>query len=301
MRTPTDCTLLFLSHLASNDLHERIVTACRQIRRYAARGPGRAAGIFTFDEEIDALCTPLKQYRTAWRQEYASAWEIIYGRRFNLENHEGPAADSSELEWLYAPLLYFLKRYQPGCSLLETSLDGWFDGRKVQSYPNIIFRVYNGDKEPCHRCRVTLSHFYTRLGKNLLEWRHWEAFVNGFHPKLFRLAGIGRDELFADAGRLPAFFDKLLAVRNERTTSGFGGSQSDLIHSSGTVRKRQQTAQQKSDAYRIRIEPQRRRTDAEIAAIVFPNCKGFCSRNRHNRMIGIHRNGQLRWRGECNI
>src|SRR5205085_10072380 len=87
--------------------------------------------------------------------------------------------DAWEWTFYYAPLLFFLRRYREGCLLLETALGFWCSRRKVRSY-DILFYVYNADEQPSNRCRVTLSHFYERLGKSLREWQHWEAFVNGF-------------------------------------------------------------------------------------------------------------------------
>jgi hypothetical protein len=46
---------LYLCRLQINDMHERIVAACHQIRRYAARGPGPTEGLFTFSIEIESL------------------------------------------------------------------------------------------------------------------------------------------------------------------------------------------------------------------------------------------------------
>jgi hypothetical protein len=56
-----------LNHLRMNGAQERIVTACRTIRRYAARGPGEAAGLLTYSYELDAFCE-LRKFDIAWRQ-----------------------------------------------------------------------------------------------------------------------------------------------------------------------------------------------------------------------------------------
>lgn len=42
---------LFLCHLLIKRAHERIVEVCPIIRRFAARGPGRSEGGFTFSIE----------------------------------------------------------------------------------------------------------------------------------------------------------------------------------------------------------------------------------------------------------
>jgi hypothetical protein len=243
---------LYLCRLRMNHRHERIVAVCPRIRRYAVRGPGPTAGLFTFSFEIDSLCD-LKDYPAAWRRLRLRE-EIVYGERLDFRNREWSSADAWELAFSYAPLLFFLGRYRRGCALLETSLGFSLGGGKTRSF-DILFHVYNGDEEPWNRCRVTLSHFYRRLGKDLRQWRDWEAFVNGFHARLFRLSSVRRDDLLADPGRLAVFFDKLIEVRAERTTSGVGGGQSDLIESAAKVRKRQEATRQKLDEFKKRIKP----------------------------------------------
>lgn len=261
---------LYLCHLRMNHEDERVVAACPQIRRYAARGPGLAEGLFTFSFEIDSLCD-LKDYRAAWRRLRLRE-EIIFGERFDLRSRKWSRADGHELEFWYAPMMFFLGRIGQGCELLETSLGFWFVDEKVRSF-DILFRVFNGDEEPTDRCRVTLSHFYGRLGKDLRQWRHWEAFVNGFHPRLFRLSGVRSDELMADPARLGPFFDKLMELRAERTTSGFGGSQSDLVESAAKVKKRQDATQQKLDEFHERIKPTQDRMNSKLQEL-FPELHG---------------------------
>ncbi len=202
---------LYLARLQVAGSPERIVAVCPQIRRYASRGPGAIEGAFTFDFEIDALCD-LEDYKTAWRR-LRRREVIVFGERFDLRRRKWSKIEGYELGSLYAPLLYYLGRYSQGCALLDAFFNFCFDGKKADSY-YLLNRVYNGDEEPWHRCRVTLSHFYGRLGKSLSEWRHWEAFVKGFHPQLFRLSAIRHGELLANPGQLPAFFDRLRDLRD---------------------------------------------------------------------------------------
>lgn len=262
---------LYLVRLQINDRHEQVVAVCPRIRRYATRGPGPTEGLFTFSFEIDSLCA-LKDYKAAWRRLRLRE-EIIFGERLDLRRREWSSADGWELAFSYAPLLFFLGRYRQGCALLETSLGFWFGRRMTQSF-DILFHVYNGNKEPWHQCQVTLSHFYNRLGKNLRQWRHWKAFVNGFHPRLFRLSGVHRDELMAEPERLGLFHDKLMEVRAERTTSGVGGSQSNLIDSAAKVRKRQEATQRQRDKFNERIKPVQERTNRKLQEL-FPELQGL--------------------------
>jgi hypothetical protein len=258
--------------------HERIVAACRAIRRYAASGPGVEAGLFTYSHEVLALWE-LRRYADAWRRA-RERHAIVFGERLDLRREGWPIEMASLLEYDYAPILYFLGRYRTGCSLLETALDFRFDGTKVRSY-DLLFRIDNGDAEPQHLYQVTLKHFYDRLGRELREWRHWGAFVEGFHPRLFRLAGVPREELLADASRLTAFVDRLLEVREERVTSGVGGSQSDLVDSPAKVRRRQEALTERLEQHVERTAPARERIDAkletrfpELAALRRPPLRG---------------------------
>jgi hypothetical protein len=254
-----------------NRLHERVVAVCPQIRRYAARGPGPTEGLFTFSFEIDSLCD-LEDYETAWRR-LRRREEIAFGERLDLRSRKWAKTVGWELAFSYAPLLFFLGRYRQGCALLETFLDFWFRGTKPRSF-DILFHVYNEDQEPRNRCRVTLSHFYRWLGKDLRHWRHWEAFVNGFHPRLFRLSGVRRDELMADPERLAVFFDRLMEMWDERTISGTSSGQSDLIESAAKVRKRQEARQRKLDEFRERIKPVQKRTNRKLNEL-FPELRGL--------------------------
>ncbi|HEY2252873.1 MAG TPA: hypothetical protein VGH74_17500 [Planctomycetaceae bacterium] len=225
--------------------------------------------MFTFSDEIDALCE-LEKYKEAWRQLRLRE-DVIYGRRFDIASAQGPFDNPYELEWHYAPLLFFVKRYEEGCSLLETALDVRFVRHKLDSY-DVLFRVYNDDERPWHRCRVTLSHFYGRLGKNLVEWRRWEAFVYGFHPKLFRLAGVSRKQLLADAGRLPDFFDTLLAIREERVPTRISKGLADLIDSPRKVKSRQNAIRKASHVVDERNDAKRKRRHAKLREL-FPELR----------------------------
>jgi hypothetical protein len=252
-----------------NSLHESVVASCRQIRRYADRGPGRTEGLFTFGFEIDSLCE-LKNYQTAWRQLRLRERAAL-GRRLDIARRNWSAEDAWELAFSYAPLLYFLGRYRLGCELLETSLDFWFDGNKGQSY-NILFRICNRDEEPRNRARVTLTHFYDRLDKSLSEWRHWQKFVNGFPPRLFRIAGVKCEELLANSDLLLEFFDALSSVTGSRTTSGVTRGQTDLLESPAKVKKWQDATRAKME--RFRSDPARERFNSTLQRL-FPDLAGL--------------------------
>jgi hypothetical protein len=246
---------LYLLRLQTNGLHDRVIAACRRIRSYAARGPGLRAGLFTFHFELDSLVAR-QNYQAAWRQlQLRDA--IARGRCVPMERRRWSAKDRWELAYSYAPLLYFLDRVPLGCKLLEMSLGFWLRGTKRRSY-DILFHVYNGEDRPRVLPRVTLAHFYRRLGKDLKQWRHWPAFVNGFSPQLFGIAGIERRALLEDPAKLGVFFASLMQVRDKRVTSGVTRGQADLTESSAKVKKWQDGTAARIQ--RHRSEPARERT-----------------------------------------
>lgn len=225
---------LYLAHLSTHNLVERVVFASRKIRRFAASGPGSKDGLFTFSHEIDALYD-LKKYQVAWRQIQLRD-SIACGQRFNFTDRVWTGKDSFLLETDYAPIQYFLKRYSFGCSLLESGLNFWFKHRGFDSY-DILNRVYNGDQVPWHRCRVTLANFYDRLGKRLSDWQHWSEFASSFHPKLYRLGGVSRRKLLTDSDSLPQFFGNLARQQVRRIFTQDGKIRSYLTASSPTFLK----------------------------------------------------------------
>ena len=168
---------LYFGLLQMHHRHERIIAVCPRIRRYAARGPGPEEGLFTFFNEINALCE-LGKYQAAWRRLRLRD-KMAFGKSFDLRNRKWTGADAWELTYSYAPQLYLLGRYRQGCELLETALRFYFRRRKVQSL-DMLCHIYNGDDVPSHRFRVTLSHFYRRLGKDLRQWRYWARFIDGW-------------------------------------------------------------------------------------------------------------------------
>ena len=93
---------LYLVRLQMNGLHDRAVGACRPIRRYAARGPGRRAALFTFSFEVDALVKQ-RNYLAAWRQVQLRD-QIIRGRRIALNRRKWSPKDFSQL--YYPPLIW---------------------------------------------------------------------------------------------------------------------------------------------------------------------------------------------------
>jgi hypothetical protein len=265
----------YLLKLEMAGRHNRIVTACRVIRGHASRCGCPNDGLFTFHMEINALCD-LKDFKSAWRQ-FRLYERIAYGKQ-NDARRRWTLKDVPLLTFSHAPLLYFLGRYREGCKALETALGVLCNQGKSKSY-DLLFSIYNGEPTPTHRFRVTLSHFYDRLGLNLRDWKHWRSFVDGFHSRLFRIAKVSREELSASADHLPTFFNNLMTIREKRTPTGIGGSQSDLIESASKVGKRQEALQSRLDEFAERIKPVRRRSD-QMRRKLFPELRQSAARKK---------------------
>lgn len=232
---------LYLATLMKHDQNQQIVEACSVIRRYAARGPGTSAALFSYWIERYALCE-LKQYDLAWRQ-LLRAEEIETGERIDWRRRQWSPKDYRKLIYDYAPLLYFRGRYRAGCELLELGLGFMLNWPELKSI-YILHNVYNNDRSPSIPARVTLTHFYRRLGKNLDEWPKWERFLNGFDERIFSIIGVSREELISNPRRLKRFFDNLIKAKEER---GVGFNEEDLVESLKKVRKRQKARLRESN------------------------------------------------------
>lgn len=92
---------------------------------------------------------------------------------------------------------------------------------------------------PTRTYDVTLWHFYQALGRDLRTWPLWNAFIDGFDPKLFEHSGIGQEALRQDPQRLGPFFAWIIRTRNERTFSGTTAGEKDVTESKSKVRRRQ--------------------------------------------------------------
>lgn len=260
---------IYLARLQMNGLHDRAISACPQIRRYAAQGPGRRAGLFTFSFEVDCLVRQ-KAYSTAWRRVQLRD-QIIRQRRIPIARRRWTPKDFWELCFTYAPLMYFLERHAFGRSLLETALGFWYRRPDADSF-DILFHVCNADDEPRILPRVTLTHFYRRLGRDLGQWILWPRFVDGLAAPLFRIAGVKRKALLGDPSQLAMFFANLMRVRDARTTSGVTRGQADIIESPAKVRQWQDATRDKSA--RFRSDPARMRTQATLLQY-FPELEGL--------------------------
>ncbi|HQR08407.1 MAG TPA: hypothetical protein PLN21_16375 [Gemmatales bacterium] len=187
---------IFIAQLMIDERHERIIEACRRIRRYAAQGPGAQEGVFTFMFEIWAL-VELKRYATAWRQLQLHD-RIVHGGPLDYQRHQwDPHRYPYELIHRHAPLLYYTGRWKLGCLLMEQGLATWFKMSQHVS-DNLYRNVLAIQRKPTILVEISLEHFYQRLGKDLRDWPYWNKFVHGFPAEQYRITGITASEMMND-------------------------------------------------------------------------------------------------------
>ena len=228
----------YLTRLMQSSRWDRTLEACRQIRSYAARHGRPRLADFTYHFEIDALCH-LGEYSSAWRQ-LRRLERIAYGRSVNLK---AKSWRSDELDWFlrYHPqILYFLGRYRMARRLYEAILGKLFKRSRSGASYEILPYVYNSIRRPKRRQHVTLFHIYRALGESLLKWSEWKQFVEGFHPKLFKVARVQRERLLQDPSLLRHLYERVEAEQNQRLTAGVSTGESDLTDPPAKVRRRQE-------------------------------------------------------------
>ncbi|MFO0945376.1 MAG: hypothetical protein U1D30_05425 [Planctomycetota bacterium] len=267
--------IFYLEKLRSTGNLDQLGFTCRRIRQYAARGPGKKEALFTFWIEIEALCE-IGDFDLAWRR--LRQWEaVVFGKRLRLDQHRWNKSEGLVLAFYYAPLLYLRgrhrtsekkrrhprpgslegheqrhagrrngfsqRRYRLGCKLLETHLELLFR-QGISSY-DMMVHVHNDDEEPENHCRVTLAHFYHKLGRTLSDWRRWRAFSGGFPPKLYGMAKVEREALIQQPALLATFHERLRKIERQRISTGGSRGVADLLESPAKVRKRQDVLAQK--------------------------------------------------------
>lgn len=260
---------LYLSCLMVRHRHEDMVRACRTIRGHARRGPGTREGVFTYWYEINALCS-LGKYPAAWRA-LTRRDALVHGKRMSISGGKKSLLGTwTEITCHHAPILYFLGRYRRGCALLETALDAAMRSGRQRSY-ELLFRVFKPEREPGAIHRVTLRHFYDRLGRSLDQWRHWARFLEGFHPRMFTLARVDREDLLLHPERMEMFFNRLMRARAERTGhSMIGRGEKDLLEAPSRVRRWHLATRRKMVRWARRSSRHRNATEEKLRAL-FPD------------------------------
>jgi len=273
-REPGTLYALYLCGLMLKDQDDRVIEACRVIRRYALKGPGIKEAFFTFSQEYHSLIT-LGRLEEALRQVRRRD-RIVYGH-----------SDYSRLVWkedsgtwpiiCVAPLHYWLGRYELGCHILEAALEPWFNNDWKSSY---YWFTQIAHQPRRHKARafypVSLAMFYHQLGKDLHDWKQWNAFIDGFPEKFFTVLKIGKEELRSDSKLLPKVISRIGEMQKKNrpyyTSGGGGQSMEDIIESSRQIKRRhdlllkenRQTQEEKRERAKVR-----RKLDQRLAEL-FP-------------------------------
>lgn len=235
---------IYLATLDGAGCFRRVAEVASEIRDQLPTD-GQAA-FFTYGFEIQAWWK-LNAPRRGWR--CLREWEQrIYGRRVPLralarQAGTGDYADAAAT--FYAPLLYAFGRYELGADVLNHTLLFHMNGA-VSSY-ELLFQLYNDDPEPATPVRVTLKHFYDRLGRTLDTWPAWSRFVEGLHPELFNVTEVDRDALRRCSDTLPEFYRRLMRVQRERAFSGATRGAADLVNAADEVAAWQRETRQQKD------------------------------------------------------
>lgn len=226
---------VFLVRLGTARQSDRMVTACRDIRRMARRAGRPRAALFTYFWEMEAH-GHRQDLEVMWRT--LRAWEeAATGQKLNIRTHQWTPKDHQQLIFRYAPLLYLRGRYRLGCGLMETALE-MVSHRKRWSF-DVLWFVYKPLGKPRSTYDVTLAHFYKALGRDLSEWKLWGKFLDGFDPALFRNSGVTKEALLQKPRRMKQFFGWITAEQRKRLFTGTSDGERDLVEAPGEVEKRQ--------------------------------------------------------------
>jgi len=228
------------------------VVACRRIRSFGRSSlPPRGWRNLHLDWEIEALLA-LKDPAAAWRQY--RLWLRYHPKRIPVRTLEQRARNAPDLVCFdEAPIRYAAGRWDEGRRALEAYLGAALARPHVTGY-DLLFNVYNEDApEPTNRCRVTLWHFYSKLGKRLDEWEQWRTWVPSLHPRLFRATGVRQKDLLKSSDVLADFYGRLMKERERRSqSSGVTFGQADLVDDVRKVRKRHEAVRRRRDRWEKR-------------------------------------------------
>jgi hypothetical protein len=221
--------------------NEEAVRAARRVRAHVRRaGFGDRGAGWVYTWEIEALLN-LGRPAVAWTQY--RRWLRLVPRRYAIGAVEQRARSIPPM-LLYeeVPILYARGKWADGARALEAYLGMAL--RKASAWKetpfDLMYSIYNGDPEPTARERVTLTHFYQKLGKTLDQWPDWRRWVRALHPTLLDIGGVTRKSLADDPRLLPAMYQRIVAEHRRRTRTGMSYGQRDLVEPEARVRARQE-------------------------------------------------------------
>ena len=257
---------VFLARLATARQSERMVMACREIRRMARHAGKPKFAAFTYFWEMEAHDYK-GDFEGMWRT--LKAWEKARtGKTLDVRTHAWRSNEHHQLIFRYAPLMYLRGRHRLGCRLMETALE-MASRRKGWSF-DWLWHVYRPLKTPVSIHDVALSHFYAALGRELSDWELWDRFLDGFNPALFRCSGIAKEAVRRNPRLLKLFFEWVVAQRRQRLSSGTTDGERDLVESPARVRRRQ--AARKEMLLRLDTRPERELFNQKLETL-FPDLR----------------------------
>ncbi|PYT15110.1 MAG: hypothetical protein DMG59_15035 [Acidobacteria bacterium] len=257
---------LYLIRLSANGRSNRVIEACRQIRRHAARAGQPLAADFTIDFEIDALCKR-REFSSAWRQ-LRRFERLVFRRPIDLTARSWPPAQLSWFLDRHPNILYFLGRFKPARRLMDAILEDTFSRPRAGLSFHMLGYIYKPVPRPKSRLDVTLYHIYRELGSSLEDWPLWSSFVKGFHLKVFQVTGISQQQLLRDPSLLRAFCERISRELDERLSAGVSRGERDLIESAAKVLRYQEDVARKKEAIMDSV----RRREQQVAEI-FPDLR----------------------------
>jgi hypothetical protein len=231
---------MFLIRLSAAGQSNRMLAACRDIRRMARQAAKPNVAAFTYHWEMEAHGQK-HNFEAMWRTLKAGE-KANTGETFNIRTHQWIPKEHHQLIFQYVPLMYLRGRYQLGCKLMETALK-MTSHRKNWSF-ECLWHVYKPLSKPSSIYDVTLAHFYAALGRDLSEWALWGKFLDGFDPKLFRSSGVTKEALRQNSRLMKPFFEWITTERRKRLFSGTAYGERDLVESPSKVRSRQTARKQ---------------------------------------------------------
>ncbi len=244
---------VLLARLSFARQSDRMLMACRDIRRFARKAGRKKAVASTYFWEMEAH-GHRHDFEAMWRT--LRAWEeASMGQRIKVGAHNWTHKEHHQLIFGYAPLLYLRGRYRLGCRLMEKALE-MSSHRKGWSFES-LWHVYKPLSKPSSVYDVTLAHFYTALGRELSEWELWPKFLDGLDAKLFQGSGIAKEALRKDSQLIKPFFEWVTSERRKRLFTGTTDGERDLVESPSKVRRRQSARKRellKVDAAPARIQ-----------------------------------------------
>jgi hypothetical protein len=215
--------------------NDRVLTACREIRRYANSAGRKPAGAFTYFWEMEAHGART-DFDSMWRSLRAME-RVALGVSINLVSHKWKHSEHHQLIYRYIPLLYLRGRYRLGCKLMEIALE-MASHRKGWAY-EWLPHVYKPVKKPAAIYDVALSHFYSALNRDIGEWQLWDKFLDDLDPKLFRMSGQTLESIRKNPRKLKPFCEWMIAERRQRLFTRTTDGVRDLVEQPSKVQRRQ--------------------------------------------------------------